>query len=49
MEINKYIFNNEDSSVQQCMITFKREFTLLWHRVKEDQVLAMQSWLQSFS
>jgi hypothetical protein len=46
---NKWIFNNEDPSVEQCMNTFKREFTLLWHIVKEDLVTSMQSWMQSVS
>jgi hypothetical protein len=44
-ERKKWIFNNEDPSIQQCMNTFKKEFTLLRHRVKEDQVPTMQSWL----
>jgi hypothetical protein len=43
-ERNRWIFNNEDPSIQQCMTTFKKEFTLLWHRVKEDQIRAMQSY-----
>jgi hypothetical protein len=48
-ERNRWIFNNEDPSVQHYKFIFKSEFTMLWHMVKEDQIPAMQSWLNSIS
>jgi hypothetical protein len=44
-ERNRWVFDIMDPMVQNCKQTFKREFAL--YRVKEDQVQAMQLWLNS--
>jgi hypothetical protein len=49
IERNIWVFDSVDPTVQNCKATFKREFTLLWHKVKEDHVLATQSWLNSIN
>jgi hypothetical protein len=41
-EQNRWIFDNHDPMVLHCKESFKREFTLLFHRVKEDQAQGMK-------
>jgi hypothetical protein len=44
-ERNVWILNNEDPSVNHCKIMFKKEFTMVIHRVKTRLVDDMKSWL----
>jgi hypothetical protein len=46
---NRWVFDNLDPMVPNCKETFKREFALLFHRVKEDQAHAMKLWLSALS
>jgi hypothetical protein len=48
-ERNRWVLDNVDPTVQNCKATFKREFTLLYHRVIEDHVPAMRSWPNSIN
>jgi hypothetical protein len=44
-EKNKWIFNEEDPSVLNCIATFKKKFTLVILRGKQSLQADMQSWL----
>jgi hypothetical protein len=41
----RWVFDNLDPMGPNCKGNFKREFALLFHRVKEDQADAMKLWL----
>jgi hypothetical protein len=47
-EKNFWLFTNEDPSVNKCLETFKREFSLVIHKAKKKRyVLQMEVWIQN--
>jgi hypothetical protein len=46
-ERNAWIINNEPPQVQNCIATFKKEFSLVGHRAKRSLVQPMEDWLFS--
>jgi hypothetical protein len=44
-ERNAWLFNGEDPSIDKCVATFKREFTMvIIHRAKDSKSEEMKSW-----
>jgi hypothetical protein len=48
-ERNGWLFQNKDSSVQVCILVFKRELALVLHRAKKIWVPDLQSWLSNLA
>jgi hypothetical protein len=46
-ERNRWLFNNNDPSVENCRNKFKREFKLVIRRSKERRVNNVENWLNS--
>jgi hypothetical protein len=48
-ELNGWLFNNKDPSVQHCWSSFKTEFAPVIRRVKGQRAILMSQWLESLS